>query len=292
MNTHTASGRLPRAKRGFTLIELLVVIAIIAILAGMLLPALAKAKSKGKGAVCTNTLKQWGVAVQVYAGEQDDKLPWAWTQPISYGMPNNNLPYYNSAVGGTLLSPYLTTPGSQPNEVVNSSYNCPSQKQDNASYVPHVAFTSAGLKFVAKQRYRVNPYLGGWGLGPSPPGSAFSTVHNAVRLGTINGVADKVFAYDNSAVIIPPNGSMIHFPYSTTPGTYTSQGCTYGGTGDPADANNYSPYYYSPNIGTAHDGRTTMNFFDGRVELISKTSPITFGGIANGTANDNNWNIR
>ncbi|MBI5801491.1 MAG: prepilin-type N-terminal cleavage/methylation domain-containing protein [Verrucomicrobia bacterium] len=263
-----------RRASGFTLIELLVVIAIIAILAGMLLPALSKAKAKAASAQCLSNNKQLQLAWSLYSSDQDDKLVSNVNYPGTWpAIPETNDTWCVGWIGGPGTANYRVE------SVTNSSgylsalmgrmagapgiFKCPSDKLQ-------VVGTPAGrVRSVA-----MNGFMNGRRFsGITPPlalGSANIPAYQ--RIATIGRTSDMmVFTEEDPTTI---DDGIILNPIDT------------GGMSSGANSQ------FSNRPSALHNGGTTMSFVDGHAESHRWTQVVLNSTVqvpAGNSAPDARW---
>ncbi len=248
-----------KASRAFTLIELLVVIAIIAILAAMLLPALGKAKGKAKRISCTSNMKNWTTAVFMYAGDNNDALPFFGDDPALEPTPG-------MTIWATYLAPFLARAengGSGTSFYVQGIYTnavraCPGGKSSAAA-----GFSSwsawIGVNF---GRYASSPTLTGpfvyWknSVNGIPAGPA-------IKLSRINKPTDCMGFVE----------TVSHYVYNPLADSSYRWDLTYsdGSNGGP-DSSGYLfgaygvPYNHA--VAKVHDKGNNVGLLDGHVEYV------------------------
>ncbi|MBY0312007.1 MAG: type II secretion system GspH family protein [Phycisphaerales bacterium] len=288
-NSMTRGTRCWRTVGGFTLIELLVVIAIIALLVGILLPALGKARDSARGVKCASNMRQLVIALSLYANDNKSFYPpntnpsvsneyWYDTPRLGQYMPDGNIEVLNSSNP----DPSFNDCGEVKNTVGGSVFVCPNHPQGARSYTMNF-WASAYIARDCSTNQTTAP--GGSG------GSGGKGFNADVDLGSKMMLIGEAWgtARQNSSITGQPQ-----FWTVATIGAQQTPGRRFGGGMGVSDFNlsspvgpefqsvprSYIPYYRHPNRTMerqAIKGSAYFGYVDGHVEIKTTTQLFNSG---------------
>ena len=242
-----------RGGKGFTLIELLVVIAIIAILAGLLLPALARAKAQGRRIKCLGNLKQIVLALSMYEEDNRAYPPSIWTSRDAV----------HGSTWGELLNPYTKT------HWTNALFHCPDYKGAQGAALnnpPPGGFPGLSLGGLGSYGYNASP----WGNDFQPMGlgrkDAWVSTAGQVRLSMVKVPSDMIAVGD---AWMMPRSNMDYVTYGVNDNPENFGFCEFS---SPRKFRHiFGINFNGPGTGLAamrkrHGGQFVLGFLDGHVE--------------------------
>ena len=286
MNNMTKHGRAD----GFTLIELLVVISIIALLVGILLPALGAARRTARTAVCLSNLRNAGQAMATYGADQRDWIPGLNTS--GFGMssaadvketstgPTYNGDWISPSMGDSLGLPAI--PADRLEAILNNDFYDPANEQYYTGIFAPSAIT-AGLDAESLRVASYAAMLGFQWSGQDAPGIHLQDLSSSVitlpknyqaRVDLVGAASNKIYAMDGARFVVGSPGSydvtVSGQVFTNSGGNFMSAGPCFEETGDPFqyESDNSTPTEMSKTFAYRHNGSINGVYFDGHGESM------------------------